>query len=102
MLGYELLGLFIIVSITSAQDGNVDRRVTSFIGTRGKKSDTDIEKETSIIDFDPLITLEDTADEIRYKRGHTGFQGTRGKKMSETAKKKSLSFTGKIEIRIFK
>ncbi len=97
MLRYKLFGLLTIITFTSAQQTNVGRRVDSFIGTRGKKSETDVEKEISIIDFSPATKLEDRADEIRYhlsKRAHLGFQGTKGKKMSELPYKR-IGFTGK-------
>lgn len=97
MLSHELFSLLIILTVTSAQDGSVGRRVPSFIGTRGKKNDMDAEKEIPIIDFDPVSKLEDSSDEARYsmtKRAQFGFQGTRGKKASEISYKRALGFTG--------
>lgn len=104
MLKYKLFSFLMIITFTSAQDGSVGRRVPSFVGMRGKKNELEPEKEIPIIDFDVTDKLQDNSDEIRYhmtKRAHFGFQGTRGKKLTETPYKRVVGFTGKINVLIF-
>lgn len=103
MLKFRLFGLLMVVTFTSAQDGVVGRRVPSFIGTRGKKSQIDYEKEVPGFDLvDASNKLVDNPDELRYntdKRTRLGFQGTRGKKMySDFPYKKNVGFMGKLKI----
>lgn len=87
-----------VVTFTSAQDGIVGRRVPSFIGTRGKKNQIDIEKEVPVFDFDAPSKLLDSTEDLRFnsdkRTARLGFQGTRGKKMSDYPYKKSVGFMG--------
>lgn len=90
-----------VITFTSAQDGSVGRRVPSFIGTRGKKNQIDIEKEVPIFDFDPPGGKLEENEDLRYhsdkRAAPLGFQGTRGKKMSEYPfKNNNMGFMGKL------
>lgn len=98
MLFHKLISILTILAVTIAQDPSVGRRVPSFIGMRGKKSDIYIEKEIPMIDLDGNDKADDNADDFRSqmtKRAHLGFQGTRGKKMSELPFKRYVGFTGR-------